>query len=123
MAAVQPIDQSHRLNLTEVDGYLIVNLPPVLTDQLLADYDAQISYLVGEWRYQGVIINLNAVSLLDYASLLQIRRICLTNTLLGSNTALLGINASIAAYLAEMPDAFSDLVFCNDMDDAKRSCG
>ena len=39
MAAVQPIDQSHRLNLTEVDGYLIVNLPPVLTDQLLADYD------------------------------------------------------------------------------------
>ena len=123
MAAVQPIDQSHRLNLTEVDGYLIVNLPPVLTDQLLADYDAQISHLVAEWRYKGVIINLTAVSLLDYASLLQIRRICLTNTLLGSNTALLGINPSIAAYLAEMPDAFSDLVFCNDMDDAKRSCG
>ena len=123
MAAPQPSDQSHRLNLTDVDGYLIVNLPPVLTDQLLVDYKAQISHLVAEWRYQGVIINLTAVSLLDYASLMQVRRICLTNTLLGSNTALLGINPSIAAYLAEMPDAFSDLMFCNDMDAAKHCCG
>ena len=123
MAVAQPSEQSHRLNLTEVDGYLIVNLPPVLTDQLLHDYNTQIRDLVAEWRYQGVIINLTAVSLLDYASLLLIRKICQGNTLLGSNTALLGVNASIAAYLAEMPDDFSDLVFCNDMDSAKDCCG
>jgi anti-anti-sigma regulatory factor len=123
MAAPRPSDLTHRLNLTEVDGYLIVNLPPVLTDQLLFDYNAQIRHLVAEWRYQGVIINLTAVSLLDYSSLLQIRKICQANTLLGSGSALLGINPSIAAYLAEMPDAFADLAFCNDMASAKHICG
>lgn len=123
MAALQQSDLSHRLNLTEVDGYLIVNLPSVLTDQLLADYKVQIRHLVAEWRYQGVILNLSAVSLLDYATLLQVRKICQTNTLLGSDTAVLGINPSIAAYLAEMPDDFGDLMFCNDMDAAMDCCG
>ena len=56
--------QNSRLNLTEIDGYLIVNLPAVITDPLLQSHYATISTLVETSRYRGVILNLAAVSLL-----------------------------------------------------------
>jgi anti-anti-sigma regulatory factor len=115
--------QSARLNLTEIDGYLIVNLPAVITDPLLSDHYDQIRRLVGISHYHGVILNLSAVSLLDYGALQQIRRIAKANTLLGSNTVLASANSSIAAYLACLPDAIEDLTFCQDMESAKRACG
>lgn len=115
--------QNSRINLTEIDGYLIVNLPAVITDPLLQSHYATISTLVETSRYRGVILNLAAVSLLDFGALQQIRRICQANSLLGSNTVLAGINASIAAYLASLPEPFDDLIFCQDMEAARRACG
>lgn len=118
-----PAAQGPALNLTEIDGYLIVNLPSVISDQHLINHCDQISRLVEASRYRGVILNLSAVTLLDYGALLQIRRICQSNQLLGSSTVLVGANASSAAYLASMPEDFDDLIFCNDMASAKRACG
>ncbi|MEB3235303.1 MAG: STAS domain-containing protein [Cyanobacteriota bacterium] len=115
--------QVQRLNLTEVDDYLIVNFPSVLSDQLLQSHCDQISHLVEQSRHRGVILNLAAVSLLDYGALQQIRRICQSNSLLGSTTVLTGANASIAAYLASMPEGFEDLIFCQDIATAKSACG
>lgn len=115
--------QGTRLNLTEIDGYLIVNLPAVITDPLLCQHYDQIRSLVESSRYHGVILNLSAVSLLDYGALQQIRRITRANSLLGSTTVLAGANASIAAYLASLPEPFDDLTFCQDMETAKRACG
>jgi len=118
-----PVDQGPRLNFTDVDGYLIVALPSVISDHTLATYCQQISRIVERSRQRGVIINLAAVNLLDYGALNQIRRICRSNTLLGSTTVLLGARPSIAAYLAELPDGMEDLIFCGDMDSAKLACG
>lgn len=115
--------QGIRLNLNEIDGYLIVNLPAVISDPLLHQHGEQISQLVEQSRYRGVILNLSAVTLLDYGALSQIRRICDSNTLLGSSTVLIGASPSIAAYLASMSEDFDDLVFCQDMASAKRACG
>mgnify|MGYP006277329845 CR=1 FL=1 len=115
--------QSGRLNITEIDGYLIVHLPTVITDSLLHHHYDNIRHLVELSRYQGVILNLSSVGLLDFGALQQIRRICQANNLLGSKTVLAGANASIAAYLASLPESFDDLIFCQDMDTAKRACG
>ena len=111
-----------RLNLTEVDDYLIVNLPAVISDAVIQNHDEQIAALVEQSRYRGVILNLAAVTLLDYATLQRLRRICQLNALLGSSTVLMGANASIAAYLADMPEGFNDLVFCQDMNTARMAC-
>ncbi len=115
--------QGPALNFTEIDGYLIVNLPSVISDQHLSNHCDQISRLVEASRYRGVILNLTAVTLLDYGALLQIRLICQSNQLLGSSTVLVGANASSAAYLASMPEGYDDLIFCNDMASAKLACG
>jgi len=115
--------QRTRLNLTEIDGHLIVNLPAVLSDPLLQAHYNEIRQRVETEHYRGVILNLSAVSLLDYGSLQRIRRICQANTLLGSNTVLSGVKASIAAYLASLPEPFDDLIFCQDTETAKRACG
>lgn len=115
--------QAHRLNLTEIDGFLIVNLPEVVTDPLLEQHYKTVSELVADYRYRGVILNLSAVAMLDYGALQQIRRICKANSLLGSTTVLSGANASIAAYLSSLPDASEDLIFCQDMKSAKLACG
>lgn len=114
---------STRLNLTEIDDYLIVNLPAVLSDALLLVHYNEIRQLVEASHYRGVILNLAAVSLLDHGALQQIRRICQANSLLGSTTVLAGVNASIAAYLASLSEPFDDLIFCQDMETAKRACG
>lgn len=118
-----PIDQGPRLNFTDVDGYLIVALPAVISDLTLSTYCEQISRIVERARHRGVIINLSAVNLLDYGALKQIRRICKSNFLLGSTTVLLGARPSIAAYLAGIPDAMDDLIFCSDMASARLACG
>ena len=115
--------ESQDLNLTEIDDYLIVNLPAVISDPLLQSHCDQISQLVEDVRYRGVILNLSSVTLLDYGALHQIRRICQSNRLLGSATVLLGANPSIAAYLASMPETFNDLIFCQDIASAKLACG
>ena len=117
------LPQSARLNLTEVDGYLIVNLPEVITDPILETHYQRISELVETTRYRGVILNIAAVSMLDHGSLQHIRRICRANTLLGSSTVIAGANASIAAYLASLPDSNADLTFCQDMETARTACG
>lgn len=117
------LQQGSRLNLTEIDNYLIVNLPSIISDPLLQKHCEEISERVESHRYRGVILNLAAVSLLDYGALSQIRRICQSNSLLGSTTVLMGVNASIAKYLAGMPEEFDDLIFCQDMPSAKRACG
>lgn len=116
-------DEPSRLNFTAVDGYLIVAMPSVITDETLSAYAADISRIVERSRHRGVIINLATVNLLDYGALNQLRRICRSNALLGSRTVLLGARPSIAAYLASMPDDLEDLTFCNDMASAKRACG
>ena len=118
-----PQPESGRLNLTEIDGYLIVNLPAVITDSLLQVHYDKIRELVGKVHYEGVILNLSAVGLLDFGALQQIRRICRANSLLGSTTVLAGANSSIAAYLSNLPGSFDDLIFCQDMETAKRACG
>jgi anti-anti-sigma regulatory factor len=114
--------QRDQIQATEVDGFLIVNLPPVVTDQVLQKHRELISSLVEQARYRGVIINLEAVGLLDYGSIAQIRSICQANCLLGSKTALMGANPSIAAYLATLSDKFDDLLFCQDVAEAKLTC-
>jgi rsbT antagonist protein RsbS len=118
-----PVERLPRLNFTDVDGYLIVAFPEVISDVTLATYRHQISRVVERARHRGVIINLAAVTLLDYGALKQIRRICQSNALLGSTTVLLGARPSIAAYLAGVPDGMDDLIFCSDMESAKLSCG
>lgn len=118
-----PSQPESRLNLTEVDGYLIVNLPSVISDGVIHSHKQQITELVEKSRYRGVILNIAAVSLLDYSTLQKFRKICQLNTLLGSQTVLMGANASIAAYLASMPEGFDDLTFCQDMESARQACG
>lgn len=115
--------QIHRLNLTEIDGFLIVNLPEVITDPLLEEHYKSISQLVVKKQYCGVILNLSAVQMIDYGALKQIRRICKANSLLGSSTVLSGANSSVAAYLASLPGTDDDLIFCQDMESAKHACG
>ena len=113
------MDDTSRLNLTEIDDFLVVNLPPVVTDSSLQNHYRQISSLVEQNRFRGVILNLESVGMLDFGSLQQIRKICQSNTLLGSATVLAGANPSIAAYLSQISESLDDLIFCQDMASAR----
>lgn len=109
--------------MVQIDRYLVINLPAVMSKELLRSYGDKIARMAGDNSYRGIILNLDAVTMLDLTSLEQIRSISKSNRLLGAKTVLTGARPSIALYLSGIIDKLDGLIFCKDIASARLACG
>jgi rsbT antagonist protein RsbS len=106
--------------LITVNGTLVVQLNPVLTDSSVQDLRATVSRTLTERALGGVVINLASVDVMDSYITRCIRDLAVSARLMGVPTVICGVQPAVADTLVEMDLGFGDVRTSLNLDRALR---
>jgi rsbT antagonist protein RsbS len=106
--------------LITVNGTLVVQLNPVLSDSSVQDLRATVSHTLTEKSLGGVVINLASVDVMDSYITRCIRDLAVSARLMGVPTVICGVQPAVADTLVEMDLGFGDIPTALNLDRALR---
>jgi rsbT antagonist protein RsbS len=106
--------------LITVNGTLVVQLNPVLSDSSVQDLRATVSHTLTEQSLGGVVINLASVDVMDSYITRCIRDLAVSARLMGVPTVICGVQPAVADTLVEMDLGFGDIPTALNLDRALR---
>ena len=95
--------------LVTIDGTLVVQLNPALTDGAVRALRDAVSHTLAERRMRGVVVNLASVEVMDSYITRCIRDLAVSARLMGVPTVVCGVQPAVADTLVEMDLAFGDV--------------
>ncbi len=106
--------------LVTIDGTLVVQLNPVLTDGAVRDLRDMVSHVLAEQSLRGVVVNLASVDVMDSYITRCIRDLAVGARLMGVPTVVCGVQPAVADTLVEMDLGFGDVRTALNIDRALR---
>ncbi len=106
--------------LITVEGTLVVQLNPVLTDGAVRDLRDTVSRTLAEQSLRGVVVNLSSVDVMDSYITRCIRDLAVSARLMGVPTVICGVQPAVADTLVEMDLMFGDVPTSLNLDRALR---
>jgi rsbT antagonist protein RsbS len=106
--------------LITVEGTLVVQLNPVLTDGAVRDLRDTVSRTLAEQALRGVVVNLSSVDVMDSYITRCIRDLAVSARLMGVPTVICGVQPAVADTLVEMDLMFGDVPTSLNLDRALR---
>ena len=107
--------------LITVNGTLVVQLNPILTDSSVQDLRSTVSRTLTEQSLGGVVINLASVDIMDSYITRCIRDLAVSARLMGVPTIVCGIQPAVADTLVEMDLGFGDVRTSLNLDRALKA--
>jgi rsbT antagonist protein RsbS len=104
--------------LITMDGTLVVQLNPVLTDGSVRDLRDAVSRTLSEQALHGVVVNLAGVDVMDSYITRCIRDLAVSARLMGVPTVVCGVQPAVADTLVEMDLGFGDVQTALNLDRA-----
>lgn len=106
--------------LITIDGTLVVQLNPVLTDGSVRDLRDTVSHTLAAQTLRGVVVNLASVDVMDSYITRCIRDLAVSARLMGVLTVICGVQPAVADTLVEMDLGFGDVPTSLNLDHALR---
>ena len=97
---------------------MVVTFPKILDDQLLDRATHQINERIHRGDIVRVIVDLTAVSVVDFSDYSAFLRLAYCNRLLGSKTIIVGIQPGVAGYLSRIDKKNKSLAYCHSLNEA-----
>ena len=108
----------HSAPIVKIRGFLVVTFPKILDDQLLDRAIHQINERIHRGDMVRVIVDLTAVSVVDFSDYSAFLRLAYCNRLLGSKTIIVGIQPGVAGYLSRIDKKNKSLAYCHSLNEA-----
>jgi rsbT antagonist protein RsbS len=106
--------------LVTIDGTLVVQLNPALTDGAVRELRDAVSRTLAERTMRGVVVNLAAVDVMDSYITRCIRDLAVSARLMGVPTVVCGVQPAVADTLVEMDLGFGEVRTALNIDRALR---
>ena len=108
----------HSASIVKIRDFLVVTFPNILDDQLLDRATHQINERIHRGDIVRVIVDLTAVSVVDFSDYSAFLRLAYCNRLLGSKTIIVGIQPGVAGYLSRIDKKNKSLAYCHSLNEA-----